>query len=76
MTAPSPRPRSEWRKLPAGWSWSLGQNEHPTAIARTGEEVYLRGGVWDITSRDGYDEATVDESVMQTVRHAAGYDVP
>jgi hypothetical protein len=71
MTHPSPRPREEWRKLPAGWSW-----QGVEAIARTGESVYLWRGVWEVTRRDGYDEATVPDDVMQTVRHAAGYDVP
>jgi hypothetical protein len=72
MSAPTPRPRSEWRPLPAGWSWAVTGDE-PYAY-RCGTDVVLV-----VESLRGL--LTVPEPgspipVVLAVLHAAGYDVP
>jgi hypothetical protein len=65
MSAPTPRPRIEWRALPDGWTW--GGAASPGASGGIG---------WCYIDHPVAQAHDAPIPVVLAVLHAAGYDVP
>jgi hypothetical protein len=80
MSAPTPRPRSEWRPLPEGWSWSVresqspyeggGVDTRPVAVHTMSRRVAVVTWSWEFDT-----EMALPIPVVLAVLHAAGYGV-